>query len=68
MTPFAIKDGSTVYIVDPSQIRWFEYNENHKDLTLYYHNGSMEVIKHEKIRHVYNDLMLQFNVLDINKY
>ena len=68
MTPFAVKDGSTIYIVDPSQIRWFEYNENHKDLTLYYHNGSMEVIRHEKIRHVYNDMLLQFNILDVNKY
>jgi hypothetical protein len=68
MTPFAIKDGQTVYIVDPSQIRWFEYNETHRDLTLYYHGGGMEVIRHEKIRHVYNDLMLQFNILDVNKY
>ena len=68
MTPFAIKDGSTVYIVDPSQVRWFEYNEVQGDLTLYYHNGAMEVIRHQKIRHVYKDLMLQFNVLDVDKY
>lgn len=68
MTPFAIKDGATIYIVDPAQIRWFEYSAEHNDLTLYYHNGAMEVIRHEKIRHVYNDLMLQFNILDTSKY
>ena len=68
MTPFAIKDGTTVYIIDPSQIRWFEYNEDHGDLTLYYHSGAMECIKSRKIRHVYRDLMLQFNVLDVDKY
>jgi len=68
MTPFAIKDGSTIYIVDPTQIRWFEYDQRHNELTLYYHNGAMETITHEKIRSVYNDLLLQFNVLDVNKY
>jgi hypothetical protein len=68
MTPFAIKDEDTVIIVDPSQVRWFEYNDDHGDLTLYYHNGSMETIKHKKIRHVYKDLLLQFNVLDLDKY
>jgi hypothetical protein len=68
MPPFAIKDEHTVYIIDPSQIRWLEYSERHGDLTLYYMNGAMEVIKHRNARKVYEDLLLQFNVLDLARY
>jgi hypothetical protein len=68
MPPFAIKNRNTVFVVDPSQIRWLEYSERHGDLTLYYMNGSMECIKHHNAYKVYKDLMLQFNVLDLDHY
>jgi hypothetical protein len=68
MVAFAIRDGNTVYIVDPSQIRWFEYNERYNDLTMFYHNGSMEVIRHTHSKKIFNDLQLQFNLLDVRDY
>jgi len=67
-TSIAIKIDRTVYVIDPTQIRWFEYNERYSDLTLFYHNGALETIRHEKARHLYNDLMLQFNILDVKEY
>lgn len=66
MVPTAIKVNDTVYVIDPSQIRWIEYNDRFKDLTIYYHNGTKETIRHRNIRHVYNDLLLSLNVLDVN--
>ena len=68
MPPFAIKDGKTVHIVDPSQIQWFEYSSRHRDLTLFYMNGRMETLDHPNIYKVYSDLLLQFNVLDADRY
>jgi len=68
MHPFAIKIDKTVYVVDPTQIRWMEYSERYQDLTLFYMNGGMETLNHPNIRKVYQDLLLQFNVLDVNKY
>lgn len=66
MTTFALKVNQTVYVVDPTQIRWFEYNDRHKDLTLFYHNGAMETIKHRKARVLFNELKLQFNIIDVD--
>jgi hypothetical protein len=68
MPPFAIKNGDTIYIVDPSQLRWFEYNDVHSDVTLFYHNGSMEVIRTRHAKSIFNDLQLQFNVLNVKDY
>ena len=68
MPAFAIKDEHTIYIIDSTQIRWLEYSERHDDLTLYYMNGAMDVIKHRNARKVYEDLLLQFNVLDLARY
>ena len=68
MAPFAIKNGDTIYVVDPTQLRWFEYNDIHSDVTLFFHNGSMEVIKHRNARRIFEDLQLQFNVLDVRNY
>jgi len=65
MPSFAIKDGSTVYIVDPTQIRWFEYNDRYNDLTLFYNNGAMEVIRGRHVKQAFNDLQLQFNILNV---
>jgi len=62
-TSIAIKIDRTVYVIDPTQIRWFEYNERYSDLTLFYHNGALETI-----RHLYHDLRLQFNILDVKEY
>ncbi len=67
-TSMAIKVRNTIYVVDPSQIRWFEYNDRHGDLTLFYHNGAMETIKHRKARILFNELKLQFNILDTDDY
>ena len=68
MPPFAIKNGKTIYVVDPSQIRWMEYSSRYHDLTIFYMNGGMETLKHPNIFKVYNDLLLQFNVLDVDRY
>ena len=68
MTSYAIRNGSTVYVVDPTQVRWFEYSHDHHDLTLFYNNGTMETLKHPNIHKVYKDLMFQFNVLDVEAY
>lgn len=65
MTTFAIKKYDTIYVVDPKQLRWFEYSDTHSDLTLFYHNGSMETIRHPKARTLFNELQLQFNVIDV---
>ena len=66
--PFAINDGNTVYVVDPSQVRWFEYNERYSDLTIFYMNGAMEVIRTRHAKKIFNDLQLQFNVLKFKDY
>jgi hypothetical protein len=68
MTAFAIKRGATVFVLDTTQVRWFEYNERYGDLTIFFHNGAMETIRSRNIYKVYQDLMLQFNVLDVDKY
>lgn len=68
MTAFAIKRGDTVFVFDTTQVRWFEYSERHQDLTIFFHNGAMETIRSHNIHKVYQDLMLQFNVLDVDKY
>jgi hypothetical protein len=68
MVAFAIKRGDTVFVIDTTQVRWFEYCDRHDDLTIFYHNGSMETIRDKNIHKVYQDLMLQFNVLDVDKY
>lgn len=68
MTAFAIKRGDTVFVFDTTQVRWFEYSERHQDLTIFFHNGAMETIRSRNIHKVYQDLMLQFNVLDVDKY
>jgi len=67
-TTMAIKRGDTVYVIDSTQIRWFEYSERHQDLTLFYHNGAMETIKHRKAHVLYRELQLAFNVLDVDEY
>jgi len=66
MTTFAIKRGDTVFVLDTTQVRWFEYSERHGDLTIFYHNGAMETIRHRNIYKVYQDIMLQFNVIDVD--
>ena len=68
MTAFAIKKNDAVFVLDTTQVRWFEYCPRHGDLTIYFHNGAMETIRHRNIYKVYQDLMLQFNVLDVDKY
>jgi hypothetical protein len=68
MTAFAIKRGPTVFVLDTTQVRWFEYSERYGDLTIFYHNGSMETIRDPNIFRVYQDLMLQFNIIDVEKY
>jgi hypothetical protein len=68
MTAFAIKKNDAVFVLDTTQVRWFEYSERHGDLTIFYHNGAMETIRHRNIYKVYQDLMLQFNVLDVDQY
>jgi hypothetical protein len=67
-TSCAIKNGSTVYVVDPTQIRWFECSRDNDELTLFYNNGSMKTLKHPNICKVYRDLMLHFNILDVEDY
>jgi hypothetical protein len=64
--PTAIKDGDTVYVLDPVNIRWMEYDENRNDLTIYYINDKMETIRHRNIQKVYNDFLLTLNVLDLD--
>ena len=64
----AIKRGDTVFIVDPNQIRWFEYSERYSDLTLFYHNGAMETIRHPRAKVLFRELQLQFNVIDVDDY
>lgn len=64
--PSAIRQDDTVYIIDPSQVRWFEYDDRRDDLTIFYHNGQMETIRHRNIKNIFNDLLLTFNVLDVN--
>ena len=66
MTTFAIKRGDTVFVLDTTQVCWFEYSERHGDLTIFYHNGAMETIRHRNIYKVYQDIMLQFNVIDVD--
>jgi hypothetical protein len=66
MVPIAIKVNDTVYVIDPCQVRWMEYHDRYKDLTIYYQNGNKETIRHRNIRKVYNDLLLSLNVLDVN--
>jgi hypothetical protein len=67
-TTMAIKKNDTVYVIDPTQIRWFEYSERHGDLTLFYHNGAMETIRHSRAHVLFRELQLQFNVLDVDDY
>lgn len=64
----AIKKNDTVYVIDPTQIRWFEYSERYSDLTLFYHNGAMETIRHPRAHVLFRELQLQFNVIDVNDY
>jgi hypothetical protein len=68
MTTFAIKKNDTVYVIDPAQIRWFEYSERYSDLTLFYHNGAMETIRSPRAHTLFRELQLQFNVLDVDDY
>ena len=64
--PSVIRDGDTVYVIDSTQVRWFEYDDRRQDLTIYYHNGQMETIRHRNIKNIFNDLLLTFNVLDLD--
>lgn len=66
MTVVAIRIDDTVHVLDPAQIRWFEYNDKHNDLTIFYHHGGMETLRSPNIRKIFNDLLLNFNVLDDN--
>jgi len=68
MVPFAVKIDDTVHVFDPSQIRWFEYNDKYKDLTVYYNSGAMEIIKNKHSRKIFNDLQLHFNVVNVRDY
>ena len=67
-TTMAIKKNDTVYVIDPTQIRWFEYSERYSDLTLFYHNGAMETIRHPRAKVLFRELQLQFNVIDVDDY
>lgn len=58
----AIKCNDTVYVLDG--VRWFEYNDRHRDLTLFYNDGTMETIRHRNARKIYNDLLLKYSVID----
>jgi hypothetical protein len=64
--PSVIRDGDTVYVIDSTQIRWFEYDDRRQDLTIFYHNGQMDTIRHRNIKNIFNDLLLTFNVLDLD--
>ena len=59
----AIQLRDTNYVVNPHHIRWFELNRNRNELTLYYMDGMMEVLRHERILDVYYDLQLQFTII-----
>jgi hypothetical protein len=64
MTIVAIRVDDTVHVLDPSQVRWFEYHDRHKDLTIFYHHGGMETIRGSNMKKIFNDLLMYFNVLD----
>lgn len=66
--PSVIRDVDTAYVIDSTQVRWFEYDDRRQDLTIYYHNGQMETIRHRNIKHIFNDLLLTFNVLDLESH
>jgi len=66
MTVVAIRIDDTVHLLDPAQVRWFEYNDKHNDLTIFYHHGGMETLRSPNIGKIFNDLLLNFNVLDDN--
>jgi hypothetical protein len=60
----AIRIRDTVYVVNPVQVRWFELNTELQELTIYYQDGTMETLRHDRIRNVYSDLQLQFTIIE----
>ena len=64
MPPIAVKIRDTVHVVNVAQLRWFELNDRRNELTLFYSDGTMETLRHRRITDVYNDLQLQFTVLE----
>jgi hypothetical protein len=64
MPSSAIKFDSTVYLLDG--LRWFEYNSDYNDLTLFYADGNQETIRHRNARKVYHDLLNRYSIIDVN--
>lgn len=76
MSTFALEAFNTVYVLDPTQIRWFSYRENRSEprwfsyrktrsepeLELYYKDGHRLKINHHKARDLYEALKRQFVV------
>ena len=60
----AVRLRDTVYIVNPTQVRWFELSNNRRQLTIYYQDGTMETLEHDRIQNVYTDLQLQFTIIE----
>ena len=60
----AIRLHDTVYICNPTQLRWFEIDRDRHELTLYYTDGTMETLRHDMIENVFTDLKLQFTVIE----
>ena len=60
----AVRLADTVYICNPAQMRWFEIDRARNELTLYYNDGTMETLRHDLIENVYNDLKLQFTIIE----
>jgi hypothetical protein len=64
MAPIAIKIGDTVHVINFGQLRWFELNDRRTELTLFYSDGTMETLRHRRISDVYNDLLIQFTIIE----
>ena len=60
----AIRVRDTVYVANPLQVRWFELNRERHELTLYYTDGTMETIRHNLVENIFNDLQLQFTIIE----
>lgn len=60
----AIRVRDTVYVTNPLQVRWFELNRERRELTIYYVDGNMETIHHSLVENIFNDLQLQFTIIE----
>jgi len=60
----AIRIRDTVYVVNPVHVRWFELSAETQELTIYYHDGTMETLRDARIRNVFSDLKLHFTIIE----